>query len=187
MKGITLTKEGKMKKVLISVDETEGSKATLSVFRNMVKPPEEVILLHVQKPGGKSLMYDMLSEAEMSTLMDSVQGTEYKEAMDAKSSKVLNYYKKELEHDGLINIRTLVREGHPATEITRMADEENVELVILGCNGKTRFQKLLSGCVTKDVEQSMSIPVLVAKLDGCEKVCNKKHLFNKEAKLSYAD
>ena len=175
-----------MKKVLISVDETEGSKATLSVFHNMVKPPEEVILLHVQKPGGKSLMYDMLSEAEMSTLMDSVKDTEYKEKMDIKSNKVLGFYRKALEADGLINVRTMIKQGHPATEITKTADEEDVELVILGCNGKTRLQKLLSGCVTKDVEQSMSIPVLVAKQGGCEKVCDKSHPYNREAKLSYA-
>ncbi len=49
-----------MKTVLIAVDETAGSKSILSAFHNMVKEPESVVLLHVEKPGGKSLMYDML-------------------------------------------------------------------------------------------------------------------------------
>ncbi|MBS1233157.1 MAG: hypothetical protein H6R42_811, partial [Nitrospirae bacterium] len=31
-----------MKKILIAVDETSGSKAVLSVFNNLVRPPEEV-------------------------------------------------------------------------------------------------------------------------------------------------
>lgn len=57
-----------MKKVLIAVDETEGSKSVLSVFHNMVRPPETVVLVHVQRLEGKSMMIDMLGEAEMSTL-----------------------------------------------------------------------------------------------------------------------
>ena len=54
-----------MKKILIAVDDTRGSKAILSVFRNQIQPPDEVILLHVQQLGGKSLMYDMVGEPEL--------------------------------------------------------------------------------------------------------------------------
>jgi hypothetical protein len=58
-----------MKKVIIAVDETEGSKAVLSVFRNMVRPPESVVLVHVQQLEGKSMMIDMLGDAERSTFV----------------------------------------------------------------------------------------------------------------------
>jgi nucleotide-binding universal stress UspA family protein len=170
-----------MKKVLIPVDETKGSVDTLNVFRNMVRPPEEVILLHVSKPGGKSLMYDMLGEAEMSTFKESIKGTEYKEKMDKKAEKILSFYKEELSRDGLINVRTLVKEGNPVDEILKTAAEENAELVILGCNGKSRLQKFISGCVTKDVEKSSLVPVLVAKSEGCDKSCEKDFVL-KEAK-----
>jgi len=170
-----------MKKVLIPVDETKGSLATLEVFRNMVRPPEEVILLHVAKPGGKSLMYDMLGEAEMSTFKESIKGTDYENMQNKKSAKILAYYKNELSKDGLINVRCIVREGNPVDEILRTAAEEGAELVVLGCNGKTGLQKLLSGCVTKDVEKSSQVPVLVAKAEGCEKSCDKTYVL-KEAK-----
>ena len=33
-----------MKKVLIAVDGTKGTQSILSVFHNLVRPPEEVIL-----------------------------------------------------------------------------------------------------------------------------------------------
>jgi hypothetical protein len=36
-----------MKKILIAVDETKSSLGVLEVFKNQVRPPEEVILLHV--------------------------------------------------------------------------------------------------------------------------------------------
>lgn len=173
-----------MKKVLISVDESKGSKATLSVFSNMVKPPEEVILLHVERPGGKSLMYEMLGEAEMKTLVESMEGTEAKEALDRKAEQILAYYKKELANGGLVNIRTMVRLGNPSAEIVKVAEEEGVELVILGCNGKTALQKLVSGCVTKSVEKNLGVPVLVAKADGCDTSCG-EHI-TQEGKLAYA-
>ncbi len=54
-------------------------------------------------------------------------------------------------------------------EILKVAAEENVELIIMGCNGKSRLHKLVSGCVTRDVERSAKVPVLVAKSGACAK------------------
>ena len=169
-----------MKKVLIPVDETKGSVDTLNVFRNMVRPPEEVILLHVSKPGGKSLMYDMLGEAELSTFKEAIKDSEYKETMDKKAEKILSFYKKELSRDGLINVRTIAKEGNPVDEILKTAAEEGAELVILGCNGKSKLEKFISGCVTKDVEKSSMVPVLVAISAGCDKSCEESFVL-KEA------
>jgi nucleotide-binding universal stress UspA family protein len=129
-----------MKKILIAVDETSGSKAVLSVFKNLVRPPEEVLLLHVERLQGKSLMIDMLSEAELSTLKESMKDTEHKEKLDKKAEELLNYFKKELQNSGLINIRTIIREGIPADEIIKVAEQENVDLIIVGDNGKKGSQ-----------------------------------------------
>lgn len=152
-----------MKKVLIAVDETEDSKTVLSVFKNMVRPPESVILVHVQELEGKSLMIDMLSEAELETLRESLQGTEYKEALDRKSERILNYYRKELENGGLISIKTVVRDGITSEEILKVAQEEGVDLIVTGFSGKTVMQRMLCGSVSKDLERSAPVPVLVAK------------------------
>lgn len=152
-----------MKKVLIAVDETEGSKAVLSVFQNMVRPPESVVLVHVQQLEGKSLMIDMLGEAEMSTLRESLRGTEHKEILDRKSEKILNFYRKELENGGLVSVKTVVRDGSASEEILKVAQEEGVDLIITGYNGKTIMQRLLSGSVSKEMEKNAPVPVLVAK------------------------
>ena len=163
-----------MKKILIAADDTKGSLGVLEVFRNQVRPPEEVILVHVQRILGRSLMGDMLGEAEMSTLKEAVKDTEFQEELDRKSEKVLSYYKKELEKDGLFKIKTVVRAGNVSEEILKVAEEEKADLMILGCNGKVGLDRLISGCVTKDVERITSIPVMVAKAGGCkvkEKPC----------------
>ena len=152
-----------MKKVLVAVDDTKGSKAVFSVFNNLVRPPEEVLLLHVERLEGKSLMIDMLGDAELSTLKESLKGTEYKEELDRKAEQILNYYKKELEHGGLISIKTMIREGIPADEILKVAEEENVDLIIVGDSGKKGMVRFITGCVSKEVEKNSMVPVLVGK------------------------
>jgi nucleotide-binding universal stress UspA family protein len=158
-----IVKEAVMKKVLIAVDETEGSKAVLSVFKNMVRPPESVVLVHVQQLEGKSMMIDMLSDSELNTLREAVRGTEYKETLDRRSEKILNFYRKELENGGLVGVKTVVRDGIASEEILKVAQEEGVDLIITGYNGKSVMQRLISGSISKDMEKNAPVPVLVAK------------------------
>lgn len=156
-----------MKKILIAVDETKSSLGVLEVFKNQVRPPEEVILVHVQRLLGRSLMGAMLGDAEMSTLKEMVKDTDLQEELDSKSEKVLSYYKKELENGGLFRIKSVTRAGNVTEEILKVAAEEKVDLMIMGCNGKSGLDRLISGCVTKDVERVTSVPVMVAKAKGC--------------------
>jgi len=158
-----------MRKVLIAVDDTRGSRSVLSVFHNLVRPPEEVLLLHVERLEGKSLMIDMLSESEISTIKESLKGTEYKEELDRKAEEVLSYYRKELEDGGLINVKSLIREGIPSDEILKVAEAENVDLIIVGSNEKRGFNRLVAGCVSKDVERNSGVPVIIAKGAAAEK------------------
>ncbi|HXX56586.1 MAG TPA: universal stress protein [Thermodesulfovibrionales bacterium] len=152
-----------MKKVLIAVDGTKASTAVLSTFYNLVKKPEHVILLHVQKLQGRSLMLDMLGDAEMSTLKESVDGTEHKEALDLKAAKILNYYKGELEDSGTASVTTKIRAGHPGDEILKVASEENVDLILLGNSGRSGLNRVISGSVAREVQKQTKVPVLVAK------------------------
>ena len=158
-----IVKEGMMKKVLIAVDGTKASKAVLATFYNSVQLPQEVILLHVQKLEGRSLMIDMLGEAELSTLKESMKDTEHKAALDTKAEKILNFYRKELEDGGFRNIRTVMGEGHPAEEILKVARQEGVELILLGYSGRSGLNRLIAGSVAKEVEKRAMVPVLVAK------------------------
>ena len=158
-----------MKKILVAVDDSRGSKSVLSVFKNLVRPPEKVILLHVERLLGGSLMIDMLGEAELSTLRESLKGTEYKEELDRKAENILSYYRKELEKSGLISVKTVIRDGIPAEEILKVAEEEGVDLIVTGFNEKQGIHRLITGCVSKDVERSANVPVLVEKDTADEK------------------
>ncbi len=161
-----------MKKVLVAVDSPKGSKEILSLFRDLVASPEDVILLHVEQLEGNSLITAMLSDSEISTLKDSLKGTEHKELLDMKAEKVLAHYKKELENEGLSGVRSLIREGNPSEEILKAASEEGVDLIVVGCSGKSRFRRYLTGCASSEVEKNAKVPVLIAKGNGCGKHAN---------------
>ena len=157
-----------MKKVLIAVDDTKDSKAVLSVFNNLVRPPEEVVLLNVQGLEGRSLMIDMLGEAELSTLKESLRGTDYMDALEEKSKKILDFYRKEIEDGGLISTKTLSKYGIPAEEIIRVAEEENIELIIMGFHNRKGLDRLMAGSTSKEVEKGAAVPVMLARHPGGE-------------------
>lgn len=156
-----------MRKVLVAVDNTRDSNAILSLFSDLVSLPESIVLLHVEQLEGNSLMTAMLSEAEMSTLKEALDGTEHKEALDRKAEKVLTFYKKGLEDGGVANIKTVIKEGHPAEEIIKVAEEEQADMIVVGCSGKSRMHRLVTGCVSRDVERNAKVPVLITKGNGC--------------------
>ncbi len=154
-----------MKKILIAVDDTKGTKNMFTVCSDMCTGlrPESVVVCYVEKLEGRSLMDDtLLSISEMSTLKEALEGTEYQEALDKKAQAVLNYYKKALEEKGLNGVKTVVRKGHPAEEILKAADDEGVDLIMIGSRG-SRTSHLFMGSVSREVVNGANIPVLVVK------------------------
>ena len=79
-----------------------------------------------------------------------------------KLSKSFDYYKKELGERGLTGIKTVIRKGHPAEEILSAADEEGVDLIMVGSRG-TRTSHLFMGSVSREVVNTARLPVLVVK------------------------
>ncbi len=154
-----------MKKILIAADETRGTKETFEMFSSICARmnPESVVLLYVEAFEGRSLVNEMLGDVEMTTLMESLAGTEYKEALDKKADTILNYYKKTLEDKGLTGIKPVIKAGHPADEILKTADEEGVDMIIVGSRGK-RTSHVFMGSVSREVVNRCEIPVLVVKI-----------------------
>jgi nucleotide-binding universal stress UspA family protein len=153
-----------MKKILIAVDDTKGSKAAVNTCVNTCKciQPEAVLLVYVEKFEGRSLMLDSLGEAELSTLREVLEGTEYKAKLDAKANAILGHYKKALEENGVSGIKPIIRSGHPAEEILKTAEEEGASMIIIGSRGK-RTSHLFMGSVSREVADNAEVPVLLIK------------------------
>ena len=158
-----------MGKILMAVDGTAGSTSVLSIYRTMAREPDSVILVYVQRPEGKSMTTGDLREPGPKALRNLPQGPENKEVWDRKAEKVLDFCRQEIENIGPVDVKALVRDGVPSEEILKAARAEAVDLIIMGRSGKSAFQRLIVGCVTKEVERAATVPVLVAKTGGREK------------------
>ena len=155
-----------MKKILIAVDDTKSTKEIFSQCMQICKcmAPESIILLYVEKFAGRSLMDEMLGEAEMSTLREVLEGTEYKEAMDQKADKILNYYKDALQANSPVpNVQPMMKVGHPAEMIVETAKEEDVSMILIGSKGKRASTSLLMGSVSREVANTADRPILIVK------------------------
>ncbi|OGQ97568.1 MAG: hypothetical protein A2521_10305 [Deltaproteobacteria bacterium RIFOXYD12_FULL_57_12] len=155
-----------MKKILIAVDDTKSSKEIFSKCMQICKcmSPEEIILLYVEKFEGKSLIDEMLGDAELGTLKEVLEGTEYKEALDRRAANVLNYYKGQLAAGvpGL-NVRTEIKSGHPAEQIVAVAKAEDVSMILIGSRGQRAANLLFMGSVSREVANTADRPVLIVK------------------------
>jgi nucleotide-binding universal stress UspA family protein len=158
-----------MGKVLMAVDETAGSESVLSVFKAMVREPESVVLVHVQRLEGAPRKAGMPGETELKGLKEPTEGTEYKTALHRTSEKIVSFYTRELEAGGSVKVKALIREGIPAEEILKAAREEKVDLIVMGGDGKTGLRRLVSGCAAREVERAATVPVLVAQTAGRKK------------------
>jgi len=83
-----------------------------------------------------------------------------------------------LEGQGL-RVVSRVEYGSPAAQIVRVAEEERVDLIVMGAQGKTVTQELLLGSVAHEVVRRAPVPVLIQKFDvvrklghlECQRVC----------------
>ena len=151
-----------MKKILLAVDETKGSRSVLSVYRTMVQEPETVVLIHVQRSAVRSMMPGMPADPEQ-------RSSRREEVRDERSERIVQYYEQELEKTGQVRIKTLVREGVPSEEILRAAREEGVDLIVMGSTGKPLFKRFAARTTVTQVERGATTPVLVATKSRCEK------------------
>lgn len=74
--------------------------------------------------------------------------------------KALNYVKGIGEME-TVNVEPVLFEGNPANELIRYAEEEGMDVVIMGTLGKTGLDKLLLGSVAENLVRHSKVPVMV--------------------------
>lgn len=154
-----------MKNILIAVDDTKSTREMFAKTAQIVKcmAPQSVVLVYVEKFEGRSLIDEMLGDAELSTLREVLEGTEYKNALDQKANSILEFYRKALaECVPAISAKTVTKTGHPGEMIVATAKEEAVDMIIIGSRGK-RVSHLFMGSVSREVANTAEVPVLIVK------------------------
>ncbi len=155
-----------MKKILLAVDDTKSSIRIIDKMSDIFCTcmPKEIVLLYVQKIiSGGSVMDDLIvSSSEWETLKDSLEGTEYQDMRNEKAQKVIDYYCGHLDKKGISGIHPIVRKGHTAEEILKVATEEDVDMIIMGCRSN-RMHNLILGSVSREVSNNAKVSVLLIK------------------------
>ena len=63
-----------------------------------------------------------------------------------------------------IRLESLLLEGRPFEQIVQVAQDEKVDLIVLGSHGRSGLARLLMGSVVERVIGTVKCPVLVTKL-----------------------
>jgi nucleotide-binding universal stress UspA family protein len=127
-------------RVLCPVDFSKYSDSAIALL-SRTKGVRGVILLHVVSQGE--------TEAEIE---DAVQ----------KAKVQIEAIRNSLAAQG-IDVRTIVRRGGPAHEITRIADEEDVSVIWMSSHGKGWFRELLLGSTSDTVAMNAKRPVIIIR------------------------
>ncbi len=77
--------------------------------------------------------------------------------------QLLDDYKSQAENSGIKQVKTIRREGNAAAEILHIADEENVDNIIIGSKGIKSDKEFLLGSVSYKVTHYAKCPVTVVR------------------------
>ncbi len=137
------------KKILFPTDFSHASDSGLPLATSMARDTgATLVILHVEEPpmayGGGELYYGI---PEPNT--------------DALKSMLSNV--RPLD-PAVPSVHRMVS-GDPATEIVHIANEEKVDMIVLGTHGRTGITRLLMGSVAEQVIRRAHCPVLVYKYD----------------------
>ncbi|HHV24120.1 MAG TPA: universal stress protein [Methanosarcina sp.] len=84
------------------------------------------------------------------------------ELIISEGKKVLSRVKKITEDSG-VEVKEVLLEGHPSEEIINFAENNNMDLIVMGTLGKTGIEKFLMGSVAENVVRNSKIPVMVVR------------------------
>ena len=62
-----------------------------------------------------------------------------------------------------VDVREIIEDGHPSSTIIEFAENNNVDLVVLGTLGKTGLDRFLLGSVAEKVVRGSKVPVMVVR------------------------
>jgi len=82
------------------------------------------------------------------------------EALKKEGHSAVSYVKRagELEN---VDVEPILLEGHPADELIRYAEENEMDVVVMGTLGKTGLDRLLLGSVAEKVVRHCKVPVMI--------------------------
>ena len=148
-----------LEKLLLATDGSEYSnKAIAFTARLLEKTPCKVTLLTVfEEP-----VYPMPQDEITPPLQTIPPYEDMREAFLDGAEVMLEKAKAPLREAG-VEVETMVRFGHPATEILSELDEGGYEMIVMGSHGRHVFGEVLLGSVSYRISHHAKCPVLIVR------------------------
>jgi len=112
--------------------------------------------------GGTVYAVYVVSTEYFSSMAVDLEWERMSEELKREGCKALDYVKGigELEN---VNVKSILLEGHPASELIRYAEEEKMDIIVMGTLGRTGIDRLLLGSVAINVVRHSKVPVMVVR------------------------
>ncbi len=146
-------------KILIPTDFSPHSKEALKYAVELGKVHgAEIILVHVMEPPIYPTMFEGAAVA-IPPLDES-----FRKQLEEHLETMLK------EEVGDIPSKSFVREGSPTTELTDLAEEEDVDLIVIATHGYTGIKHMLLGSTAEKVVRNAPCPVLTVR-EKAKNIC----------------
>ncbi len=89
------------------------------------------------------------------------------EMMISDGKKIISKAKKIVEDSG-VEVRDVLLYGHPSEEIIKFAENNNMDLIVMGTLGKTGLDRFLMGSVAEKVVRYSKVNVMVVRSRSSE-------------------
>jgi len=141
-------------KILVGVDGSPFSERALNYAVNIAKTyAGEILLVHVVLR-----RFYAITPSEAGVLATTV----YVKEIEAEGQEIIRKAESALKAGG-VHYRAMLTHGVPADEIVRIAESENVDLIVVGSRGLTEVRGFLLGSVSDKVSHHAKCPTLIVK------------------------
>jgi len=136
--------------VLVPVDDSPMARRALD-FALEAHPEAELTLLHV---------VDLVEESYGARMLVGEE-TLRERARERAADLADDYLERAADHPGTVS--TVTEFGKPARVIGDYADDEDVDLIVIGSHGRSLLSRVLLGDVAADVVRRAPVPVTVVR------------------------
>ena len=145
----------RLQRILVPIDFSGHSKNALTYAISIAKQfQSELVLVYVVE----SAIYPAEFGFGQTALPTAALEREFHERGKKELEKLVRTH-----INDQVKARTMVAEGHPASEILAIANKEQVDLIIIATHGHTGVEHLFFGSTTEKVVRKAPCPVLVVR------------------------
>ncbi|SEB20722.1 Nucleotide-binding universal stress protein, UspA family [Thalassobacillus cyri] len=137
------------KNILIAADGSDHSIRTAEQAAELARLQENAQITVIYVVDGDTSKHDVLAEGNQATI-------------DRKRLERLKPIEERLDKAG-VGYKVVLKRGEPGPTIVNYANEEDIDIVIIGSRGLNTLQEMVLGSVSHKVAKRAQCPVMIVK------------------------